>query len=72
MLPSVFLRPNFHPCHQELPHLLRSARPGEEAGRSGKVSKCYIPRDHFIRHVVILDDTDESLVEKTQKVTFIL
>ena len=36
------------------------------------MSKCYIPRDHFIRHVVILDDTDESLAEKTQKVTFIL
>ena len=36
------------------------------------MSKCYIPRDHFIRHVVIHDGTDESLAEETQKVTFIL
>ena len=36
------------------------------------MSKYYIPRDHFIRHVVIHDDTDESLAEETQKVTFIL
>ena len=29
------------------------------------MSKCYIPRDHFTRHVVVIsDDTDESLAEE--------
>ena len=37
------------------------------------MSKCYMPRDHFTRHVVVIsDDTDESLAEETQKVKFIL
>ena len=36
------------------------------------MSKYYIPRDHVIRHVVIRDDTDESLAEETQQVTFFL
>ena len=30
---TLFLFPDIHPCHHESEHLLRSARPGEEAGR---------------------------------------
>ena len=36
------------------------------------MSKYYIPRDDVIRHVVIRDDTDESLAEETLQVTFFL
>ena len=32
------------------------------------MSKYYIPRDHVIRHVVIRDDTDESLAEETLEI----
>ena len=36
------------------------------------MSKYYIPRDHVIRHVVIRDDTDESLAEEKQQLAFFL
>ena len=33
------------------------------------MSKYWIPRDHVIRHVVIRDDTDESLAEDCRRNT---
>ena len=45
---AVFLRSDTHPCHHESQHLLRSARPGEEAGSGGKMSNHHVPGDHMI------------------------